>query len=83
MTTGKIWNSKGFKKNVMAILQRSKGSVATIILATVLFFPTTAAPFFSNGSPVNLRLNANPDQLTNSEWRICDINGDGKFDFSL
>ena len=79
MTTGKIWNSKGFKKNVMAILQRSKGSVAAIILATVLFFPTTAAPLFSNGSPASPRLNAMAGQPANNEWRIYDINADGTF----
>jgi len=66
----------------MGIINRSKGSVAAIILATVLSFPTAAAPLSSNDSPAPPRLNANPDPLTNNEWRFYDVNGDGKFDTS-
>ncbi|MRR23232.1 hypothetical protein EG830_09665, partial [bacterium] len=64
----------------MALKNRSKGSVAAIILATVLSFPTTAAPLYSNDSPAPPRLNADHAPLTDNEWRIYDINGDGKFD---
>jgi len=39
---------KDFKKSVMAIIQISKGSVAAIILATVLSFPATAAPLLTD-----------------------------------
>jgi hypothetical protein len=63
----------------MGILNRSKGSVAAIIIATVLSFPATAAPLFSHDSPAPPRLNADQDPLTNSEWRIYDVNGDGNF----
>lgn len=54
--------------------------MAVLILATVLSFPATAAPLYSNDSPAPQRLNANQDPLTNNEWRIYDVNGDGKFD---
>ena len=63
----------------MAIKNRSKGSVVAIIIATVLSFPTAAAPLYSNDSPAPPWLNANHDPLTNNEWRIYDVNGDGNF----
>ncbi len=63
----------------MALKNRSKGSVAAIIIATVLSFPTTAAPLFSKGVPANLRLNSKAGLPTNNEWRIYDINADGTF----
>ncbi|MCU0378658.1 MAG: hypothetical protein MUC78_10410, partial [Bacteroidales bacterium] len=58
---------------------RSKGSIAVMILATVLSFPVTAAPLFSDDSPASPRLNARAGQPANNEWRIYDINADGTF----
>jgi hypothetical protein len=51
-----------------------------LLLVVTLPFSSPATPLSSYDLCATPMLNANPDPLTDNEWRIYDVNGDGKFD---
>jgi|GEM_PF-918977 len=53
-----------------------------LLIVVTLPFSSPATPLSSYNLCATPMLNANPDPLTDNEWRIYDINGDGKFDTS-
>jgi tetratricopeptide (TPR) repeat protein len=53
-----------------------------LFIFATLPFSSPATPLSSYDLCATPLANADPDPLTNNEWRIYDVNGDGKFDVS-
>ena len=51
-----------------------------LFIVFTLPFSSPATPLSSYDLCAAPLMNADPDPLTNNEWRIYDVNGDGKFD---
>jgi tetratricopeptide (TPR) repeat protein len=67
----------------MSNLKVLKGRWFLILLIVVtLPFSSPATPLSSYNLCATPMENPDPDPLTNNEWRIYDVNGDGKFDAS-
>jgi hypothetical protein len=57
-----------------------KGSLASMLLMAFLPFPICAAPLFPGSCPADPCTGTRHHEAIDTEWRIYDINGDGKFD---
>jgi hypothetical protein len=81
MIRGKTFILTVFNYIDMSYLKVLKGRwfLVLFIFAT-LPFSSPATPLSSYDLCATPLVNADPDPLTNNEWRIYDVNGDGKFD---
>jgi tetratricopeptide (TPR) repeat protein len=57
-----------------------KGILAAAALNLVLFFPSAATPLLPHSSPATSLTCTSHHDAMDTEWRIYDINGDGRFD---